>query len=247
MKYEIGFATDIGRKRHQNQDCVGSFLELGLFLVSDGMGGHLGGEVASATAVETVHSFVKQSLLNPNWNCSHVIKQAIQFANQEIYQRSQKEVSLQGMGTTTTALLFQDSLLAIGHVGDSRCYLVRPHQLWQITRDHSLVQEKLQAGLIRREDLKTDKMRHVLTRSVGVEKELSIDTYQIKTQPGDCFIVCSDGLYSILDDKLILEILQKHLFQESGTPQEAVNQLIAEANKQGGDDNITSIIVRIAL
>ena len=130
------------------------------------------------------------------------------------------------MGTTTTALLFKDSTLTIGHVGDSRCYFFRPNAVWQATRDHSLVQEKLRAGLITRKDVKTDRMKNVITRSVGFEPNVDVEIYQMEVQAGDCFLVCSDGLSGMIDDLKMLEIVQSEVF-ERGNLQKAVDDLIA--------------------
>lgn len=248
MQFKVGAATDIGRKRSQNQDAIGSSPEMGLFLVSDGMGGHQGGETASSTAVEVILSSVDQAKKVPKSaggkTAAQMVETALQNANHAIYERSVAEPKLRGMGTTTTALLFDNKVLTIGHVGDSRCYFLRPNQLWQATRDHSLVEEKLRAGLITREALKTDRMKNVITRSVGFEPAVQVDIYQMEVKAGDTFLLCSDGLSGLADDKEILEIVQKHLF-EGGNAQNAVKALIAAANTNGGDDNVSSIIVQV--
>jgi protein phosphatase len=245
MQFKVGVGTDIGRKRSQNQDNCAAHPDLGLFIVSDGMGGHRGGETASATAVEVISSYVRKAQQQKNWDPSQVISGAISSANQTIFDKAIGQPQLQGMGTTTTALLFKDHELTIGHVGDSRCYFLRPHAVWQATRDHSLVQEKLRAGLISRSEVKTDRMRNVITRSVGFEKDLTVEIYKMEIQSGDCFLICSDGLSGLIDDSKILEIVQKSLFEE-GEIQKAVDQMIAEANENGGDDNITSIVVQVS-
>jgi len=244
MQFKVGIGTDIGRKRAQNQDNGAAFPELGLFIVSDGMGGHRGGETASATAVEVIVSFVRKAEEKKDWEPKILISDAIQAANLSIYEKSVDEPQLQGMGTTTTALLFKDNGLTIGHVGDSRCYFFRPKAIWQATRDHSLVQEKLRAGLISRSEVRTDQMKNVITRSVGFEKDVNVEIYQMDVQIGDCFLVCSDGLSGLIEDPMILEIVQKHLFEE-GDIQKVVDELIAMANANGGDDNITSVMVQV--
>ncbi len=244
MKFSVGFGTDIGRKRSQNQDSGGAFPELGLFIVSDGMGGHKGGETASATAVEVIASHTRNAVQKKDWNPRNVIVEAIKAANGAIYERSQAEPELQGMGTTTTALLFKNQELFIGHVGDSRCYFFRPNAIWQTTRDHSLVQEKLRAGLITRKEIRTDRMKNVITRSVGFEKTVEVDVYHMDIQPGDCFLICSDGLSGLIEDNKILEIVQKNLFDQ-GNIQKTVDELISAANSNGGDDNITSVMIQV--
>jgi len=242
MQFKVGFKTDIGRKRTQNQDSGIAIPELGLFIVSDGMGGHRGGEIASATAVESISAYVKKA--HPNQDSTKVIAEAIRMANTAIFERATQEPSLQGMGTTTTALLLKDKNLALGHVGDSRCYFFRLGAIWQATRDHSLVQEKLRAGLITRADVKTDRMKNVITRSVGFEKQVDVEIYQMEIQPGDCFLLCSDGLSGLVEDLEILKIVQKYLFEENNI-NKAVDELIAAANANGGDDNVTSLLVQV--
>lgn len=244
MQFQVGFKTDIGRKRNQNQDCGIAVPELGLFVVSDGMGGHRGGEIASSLAVQYIHESVKAAEQNRNWDPTHVLTDAIQSANRAIFSKALQDPSLQGMGTTTTALLFKDNHLAIGHVGDSRCYYLKNNLIWQATRDHSLVQEKLRAGLITRSQLKSDRMKNVITRSVGFEEKVEVEIYQMNIQVGDCFLVCSDGLSGLMEDTDILRIVQSELF-ENTNPLKTVDDLVAKANANGGDDNITTIVVQV--
>lgn len=252
--YKFGFATDIGRKRAQNQDSGLALPEAGLFLVADGMGGHRGGETASQLAVDTIQEVVLRNQATGAWNARQTLFEAIQSANRAIYKRSQEEPELQGMGTTVTALLFhppepgaQGVRLVIGHVGDSRCYFVRGQQMWQITRDHSLVQEKFRAGLITRDELKTDQMKNVITRSVGFEAHANIDLYEFDAGPEDLFLICSDGLSSQVDDPVILQTLKSALPLSEGHYQEPVVRLIQSANETGGPDNITAILIQCGL
>jgi protein phosphatase len=244
MQFRVGFRTDVGRKRSQNQDNGAALPEIGLFLVSDGMGGHRGGETASSIAVERIVSSVRIAVQQPNWEAHSVMIHAFQSANQEIYKRSVAEPELQGMGTTTTALLFQQNHLTIGHVGDSRCYFFRPNAIWQATRDHSLVQEKLRAGIITRKDVKTDRMKNVITRSVGFESEVNVEIYQMDVQAGDGFMLCSDGLSGMIEDPMILAIVQNRLFQDADA-QKTADELIESANSNGGDDNITTVVIQV--
>jgi protein phosphatase len=148
------------------------------------------------------------------------------------------------MGTTTVAIHFNGQRAYVGHVGDSRCYLVHPDRIWQVTRDHSLVQEKLRAGLITRAQLKTDRMKNVITRSVGFEDEVNVDVYQLEPHPGDVFIMCSDGLSGMVEDSEIKDIISDQVFGK-GDPEGACKQLIASANEHGGDDNVTVVMVRV--
>lgn len=243
-RFNSGFATDIGRKRQQNQDRGGSFPELGLFVVADGMGGHKGGETASSMALELVHQHVKKKSSESSWEAKAGLIEAIRSSNQAIYDKSSHQPELHGMGTTTTALFFNDKILTIGHVGDSRCYYMRPGAIWQLTRDHSLVQEKLRAGLISRDQVKTDRMKNVITRSVGFEAEVNVEIYEMIVQPGDLFLLCSDGLSGLIDDQDILMHVQRY-FDGAQDLTKTANDLIHAANQNGGDDNITTVLVQI--
>ena len=253
---EAALLSDIGRRRAQNQDSGGSFPELGLFVVADGMGGHRGGEVASKIAVETIHEVAGASLRGGKTSVE-ALTEGAKSANIRIMDRSRKEPELEGMGTTTTSLRFDDGKIFIGHVGDSRCYLIKPEGIWQLTRDHSLVQEKLRAGMITRDQLKTDRMKNVITRSVGFDLHFGIDVYEFAPAPGDLFLLCSDGLTGPVDDDLIHEIAKRVFFDVAATEEfrdrtkgfEPLLKLLAEtlvaaANERGGDDNITALIAR---
>ena len=253
---EAALLTDIGRRRAQNQDSGGSFPELGLFVVADGMGGHRGGEVASKMAVETIHETVAASLKGGKPSPEALTDGAKQ-ANLRIMDRAKKESELEGMGTTTTTLRFEDGKIYIGHVGDSRCYLLKPEGIWQLTRDHSLVQEKLRAGMITREQLKTDRMKNVITRSVGFDLHFGIDVYEFAPQPGDLFLLCSDGLTGPLDDSDIHRIATDIYFKAAQSDEfrerehgfepllrHLAESLVGAANERGGDDNITALLAR---
>lgn len=259
---EAKILSDIGRRRAQNQDSGAAFPESRLFVVADGMGGHRGGEVASRMAVETVHEIFNRSLESGK-NPGQALSDAARAANQKIMERARKEVALEGMGTTCTTLYFdsttpsESSRAWVGHVGDSRCYLIRRDGIWQITRDHSLVQEKLRAGMITREQLKTDHMKNVITRSVGFDLHFGIDLYEYAPKPGDLFLICSDGLTGPLEDAKIFQIVQEVYFSALDTEafagrgsgfepilQQLVEKLIQAANDRGGDDNITALVAR---
>jgi serine/threonine protein phosphatase PrpC len=244
--FDFGAATDIGRKRQQNQDSMSVVPELGLFLVADGMGGHRGGEIASQMAADAIPQAVRALVdqAGGQWDPKVVLSESIRAANDAIFVRAIQNSVLQGMGTTTTALLFRGDRLTIGHVGDSRCYYFRPPGLlWQATRDHSLVQEKLRAGLITRSEVRSDRMKNVITRSVGFEREVNVETYEMRAQPGDSFMICSDGLSGLINDEEIRALMYRYLYQGNSTEM-AVNKLIEAANNNGGDDNITAIVIR---
>lgn len=245
MQFKVGFKSDIGMKRKQNQDNGGAFPELGLFVVADGMGGHQGGETASSMVIKVLPQIVAQAESTQNWNPRRVITDAITEANRSIYKVSEENPQLRGMGTTTTTLLFRGETLVVGHVGDSRCYFIRPRALWQMTRDHSLVQEKLRAGLITREQLKTDRMKNVITRSVGFEPDLNVELYTMEVSHGDTFLLCSDGLTGLVEDFELMKIIQESLFDKKEDIQTTVEQLIRAANEKGGDDNVTALMIQV--
>jgi protein phosphatase len=239
-RFNVGAATDIGRKRSQNQDSIVARADLGLFVVADGMGGHRGGETASAMVVDIIPQVVADVEGKGDWKPRQLLIEAIRKANDSIHQRSTLDPALQGMGTTCVALLFKGNQLTVGHVGDSRCYYTRGNSIWQLTRDHSLVQEKLRAGIITRDEVKTDRMKNVITRSVGFEPDVNIEIYEMEVRAGDRFLLCSDGLSGLIDDDKMLEVLagSKNLNQ-------IVVDLIDAANSNGGDDNISTIVVEV--
>ena len=244
MGFQVAFRTDVGKKRKNNQDNGGAFSELGLFVVADGMGGHKGGEIASSIVVETLPLQIKNSQKNRQWNQRKAIQKAIEKANNNIYEQAQKNEALSGMGTTTTAALFKGNQMTIGHVGDSRCYYLQKDKIWQLTRDHSLVQEKLRAGIITRAQVESDLMKNIITRSVGYEPDVEVELYEMDTKPGDTFLFCSDGLTGLVKDSEVLKITQNYLLDKK-TLDEVAKELIEAANHNGGDDNITVLLVQV--
>ncbi len=248
-KFRVASATDTGRKRTQNQDNLAVEADLGLFVVADGMGGHLGGETASSMVAEIVPKVVRKGTELPDYDARKTVAAAITAASEAVFDYAEKNPKFRGMGTTTTALLFQDNKLYIGHVGDSRCYFLRDGLLWQLTRDHSLVAEKVRAGLITREQAKTDRMKNVITRSVGFERSVPVEVYEKVVHPGDLFLICSDGLSGLIDDMEMLDQVQRHVFDKDERTeadlQTAIGELIAAANNRGGDDNITAVMIEI--
>lgn len=248
MEFKVGFATDIGLRRQKNQDSGGAFPQLGFFVVADGMGGHRGGEIASSMVVEVLPHAIEEKRSEENFEPRRALTDGIQKANREVYERSVKEPELHGMGTTTTAMLFDKKgdrqTLYIGHVGDSRAYLVRPKGIWQLTRDHSFVAEKLRAGLITREQAKNDQTKNVITRSVGFAAETQVEIYEMDARSGDIFLICSDGLTGLVEDPEILTVIQKRAYGE-GDLKAAVDDLISWSNARGGHDNITVLIAQV--
>lgn len=247
MKVDIYGLTDVGKKREKNEDSLLVNGDLGLFVVADGMGGHLGGEYASRLAVKTVEETVRQLLDDPDATIStdvvfdrsdpgEVLRYAIRVASQRIYEEAARNPNLRGMGTTTVALLVRDGKGYIAHVGDSRAYLVRDHSITQLTADHSLVAEQLRAGFITPEELKNHKFKNIITRSVGFQNDVEIDLLVRDLEAGDQFLLCSDGLTNLVEDPDLAKIVSKH------PPKEACQKLIELANKRGGDDNVTVVL-----
>ena len=250
--------TDIGRKRQRNEDSYLVNDKLKLYIVADGMGGHAGGEFASKIAVSTVEEIVKgedrikagiptQTYLDqktPETSGDEVSEQnrlrdAITRAGSMIVRRAHEEPELKGMGTTATVMLLLSDKAFIAHVGDSRAYCVRNKVITQITEDHSLVHEQLKSGLITEEEARTHQLKNIITRSVGVQEEVEIDTVVWKLEAGDTYLLCSDGLSNMVQDFEMEEIINQF------TAEKAAQALVEAANKRGGEDNITLILVYI--
>ncbi len=245
MKIVSAGVTNIGRKRKVNQD---SFLmEPGskLFVVADGMGGHAGGETASRLTVETVvQSILADKASNLGAEPGDLVMGAVHRANTAVHSAAEKNKALAGMGTTVVTMYFASGKMYVGHVGDSRVYMARRKQLWQITKDHSLVNEKLKAGIITREQMKRDRSRNVITRSVGFESSVLVDIYEKEISTGEIYLACSDGLSGMVEDSEIMRLIDEKGWEgEDLTP--LANALIEMACDNGGDDNVTVVVVRV--
>lgn len=230
--------SDIGQKRLNNQD---SFLineKLKLFAIADGMGGHSGGEVASAMAVKTLEAIFAENKGGSGTTWAERLNDAIKLSNNAIYEQSRANPKLQGMGTTLTVAAVQGSAVHMGQVGDSRCYLYRDSELYQLTEDHSQVYELLKAGLITEENFHNFQ-KNVITRSVGYEMNVNVDVYTHLGQPGDRYLICSDGLSGMVSNEQIAQVLQNFDVDQ------AVQNLVDLANAQGGEDNISVIIFEL--
>jgi protein phosphatase len=227
---EIGEATDTGQVRDHNEDGFLVDRDLRFAAVADGMGGHKGGEVASATALDALHaSFAEQGGLHD----------AVQSANAAVIARATADQGLRGMGTTLTAgVLGDDDTLLIGHVGDSRAYLLHDKTLSRITTDHSVVEELIEAGELTEEERESDPRRSMITRALGLDSSLEVDLYPVALVPGDRVMLCSDGLTSMVREEEIAEVLRKE-----PDPGVAARQLVDAANAAGGVDNITVVIL----
>jgi protein phosphatase len=237
--------TDIGLKRKTNQDSIYLNPELNIFMVADGMGGHNGGDIASAMAVKCVPNYIIEN--HAKEDPIELCKNSILSANSSIKKRGEGDDKLVGMGTTVTSCVFFGTTLYIANVGDSRAYLVNKNHLFQLTKDHSLVQEKLNIGIYDREQASQDPQKNVLVRTVGFEDDIDVDVFEYKVSKNDMFICCSDGLHGKVSDADILYILNKYIPDPSSVTKETVQQtvqtLVNQANLNGGNDNISVILV----
>jgi serine/threonine protein phosphatase PrpC len=242
VELAVGARSDVGMIRSGNEDNF--FAEAnerrGVFVVADGMGGHAAGEVASEMAVQIVarHLLALTSVLDER--ASETLAQSMRDANRAIYDRMLAEVDKQGMGTTASVLVLSDNQFLIGQIGDSRIYLLRDGALTQLTKDHSYVQEQVDAGLLTAEQARYHPYSNVITRCVGASETVEADIYAGEMRPGDVFLLASDGLTGMVDDRR----LQQMLLARAG-PGRIVDALIAEANGRGGLDNITAIVIQV--
>lgn len=250
MEIQSWALSDVGRVRDHNEDNLLVEPGLGLFVVADGMGGHAAGEVASQAAVATLREAVSraQPLLRKfaekeeeedQRQILTLIEQSIQEACAKIYDMGQKDQKRRGMGTTTSLLLLVGRRGFIGHVGDSRIYLHRANQVHQLTEDHSLIQELIKRGKLRKEDADKSPYRNAVTRAVGIYASVEVDTLGFDILPGDTFLLCSDGLSGYLKDEEV------GIFLSEKGGDRIPRALIDTANNRGGKDNITAIVVRV--
>ncbi|SHI04328.1 Stp1/IreP family PP2C-type Ser/Thr phosphatase [Sporanaerobacter acetigenes] len=243
---QIGVCSDIGKARENNQDSYfySQRMDFPLFIVADGMGGHKAGEVASCMAVEIVKDFFldkkKQNLLDNEENLISFIEESINRANDKIYKKAISNEQYNGMGTTLTMAYFLNGKVFIGHVGDSRAYLVRDNGLMQLTDDHSLVAELVKKGSISKEEAQYHPQRNIITRAVGTSEEIDVDIKFVEIKNDDILLMCTDGLTSMIEENEI-----KNLLLVGSNMQESCNDLIKKANDLGGLDNITVIAMKI--
>jgi serine/threonine protein phosphatase PrpC len=236
VHYASAAATNRGRKRSTNEDAFGYSVEHGVYVVCDGMGGAAAGEIASSLAVDEMMRLMNTPLGLP---VKDAALQAIQAANAAIYSRSRRSARLSGMGTTLVSLVTEESRAWVLNVGDSRCYRLRGNLLEQITLDHSLVEEQVRLGRMTPDEALHSPLRNVITRALGTQNEVTADVFEMETEPGDVFLLCSDGLTREVDDRRLEEILA------GGQPlDEVCESLVCTANKAGGRDNITCVVVR---
>jgi protein phosphatase len=244
MKIELHAAVDPGRARSNNEDSVATDDVVALAVLADGMGGYNAGEVASHMATCFIHDELgrwlrEASAQAPDAEVRRAMDICVDNANRAIYNAGHSNPQFAGMGTTLVMAVFRDNRLLLGHVGDSRCYRLREGRLQQITRDHSLLQEQIDAGLITPEQAAFSVNKNLVTRAVGVEDTVLPEIHQHDVQTGDLFLLCSDGLSDMLDDDGIAEVLLQH-----ETLAQCTLALIDAANHAGGKDNISVILGR---
>ncbi len=244
-------ATDVGKVRDHNEDNFLVDKNLNLFVVADGMGGHAAGEVASAIAVSTMRDVVQQnkdlieayaegSQIASSNDVTNLLEHAVQKSCATIYEKAQKEQEKRGMGTTLSALLVINNRGFVAHVGDSRIYLLRARRVVQLTEDHSLINELIKRGKMTKEEAETSQYKNAVTRAVGVYESVEVDTFDFDVLPGDQFLIASDGLTTYLENEEISPVIA-----DTGDIRDIPESFIELANKRGGKDNITNIVVRM--
>lgn len=248
MRLRAGACSDKGRVRTINEDAYASDPSLRLFVVCDGMGGEAAGEVASQLAIETIVGAIN----NPDsttasgdtteggfHRTTRRLESAVKLSNQAIYEESQKNAERAGMGTTVVGTWIHNNVASLAHVGDSRAYLWRQGSFEQLTRDHSLVEEQVQAGLLTREQSLQSSQQNILLRALGREEVVEVDLAELPLLPGDYLVLCSDGLTRMVDDAALADTIAT--LKE---PQKICDSLVALANQNGGEDNITVVVAQ---
>jgi len=238
LELEYYSAIDIGLRRTNNQDSLLINKEFNVFSVADGLGGHLGGEVASSMALSLINESIIESMSSSIKNkAQFIIKKAFKKANQEIFDQGQMYASLKGMGTTLVMIWVQNKQVLIGNVGDSRVYLYRGSQLWQLTDDHAIFTEASKRGFDIQESIAVS--RNLLTNSVGFREKLQVDIFTRDVTVGDVYLLCSDGLHGMVSDQVILDVCQSE--ELKNIPQKCINKALSA----GGCDNVAVIAVKI--
>ncbi len=228
MKIEVGSTTDIGRVRERNEDSI--LVTHPLYVVADGMGGHRGGQVASQVALETMEELATEG--------SGSLADHVRRANRAVWDRSVEDERLSGMGTTLTAARIDGASALIAHVGDSRAYLLRDGMLRQLTTDHTLVDRMVKSGEITEAEAEVHPHKNVLTRALGTDEQVEVDEDSLALADGDRLLICSDGLTGMVTEDQIQAILEN-----SDHPQQAADRLVKAANRAGGIDNISVVVL----
>jgi len=248
---EVAGKTDVGCVRTNNEDNFGYDTRQGIFIVCDGMGGQAAGEVASKMAVDSVLTYFREAAKNGSYpeigpqpdgvsTESRALASAVHLANQAIHDTAAAHASQKGMGATIVMLMVHDNFFSIGHVGDSRIYLLRDNALHQLTNDHSLVMEQVRRGLITREEAEHSEMQNIIIRALGPEASVEPDLDDQMAREGDILLLATDGLTKLVADEKLQLVLQS-----PSSLEQKCDDLIAAAREAGGDDNITCVLVRI--
>jgi protein phosphatase len=244
VHYAAAAATDRGRKRPSNEDAFGFSVGDGVYVVCDGMGGAAAGEIASSLAVDEMLRRLRGRIADRTTDGAATLpleaEKAVCAANEAIFSRSLRNVKLNGMGTTLVSLVAEERHVWVLNVGDSRCYRWRNRHLEQITQDHSLVEEQVRLGRMTPAEARHSPLRNVITRALGTESRVAPDVFELEAEPGDLFLLCSDGLTHELADAQIESLLNADIPLD-----ELCNCMVEAAKKAGGHDNITCLLVRV--
>ena len=251
LQISSGGATHVGMVRTNNEDCFRIVPSLQLYVLADGMGGEAHGEVASSLAVETVVKHCLEGQENPSAKVlgeakpgltprTQRVLSAIHLANEKVFQSAEDHPEQQGMGATLTVAWIDGAQLSVGHVGDSRVYLLRSGALQQLTSDHSLVAEQVRRGILTASEAEQSNLQSVLLRALGTQPEVEVDSEEVGLFPGDILLLCSDGLTRMVTEPEIAGALQSE-----PQPQRAAEKLVALANESGGVDNVTVVVVSL--
>jgi protein phosphatase len=243
--------SDVGLARAHNEDTFGLDHQHDLYVVADGMGGHSHGEVAAQIAVDAIRDYVERSIdHDTTWpfiydsrlqRHSNLLKTAVRLAHDKVLRAIRDDDTLHGMGTTVVGFLLRGVIAAVAHVGDSRAYRYRKGQLEQLTQDHTWVHEQVVAGFLSKEQARAHPLKYVVTRALGGESDVAVDVREVEVQAGDRYLLCSDGLTTMLSDRDIKERLGAGRALE-----ETAKRLVADANARGGFDNVTVVLLEVA-
>ena len=244
--------TDPGRVRDHNEDCIESRPEIGLYVLADGMGGYNAGEVASGMATSLISDGLQEAWVpgeaarmsrdEAKAASERLLREQIGRANSAIFTTSQNNPECAGMGTTLVVCLYHDNCMTVAHIGDSRLYRLRGDSMEQVTRDHSLLQEQLDSGLITPEEAKLSQNKNLVTRALGIDPTVEPEVHVYETQKDDVYLLCSDGLSDMVED----EEIRLTLITLRQNPSLTVQQLVQAANDNGGRDNISAMLIRVA-
>ncbi len=242
IRYSAAAASDRGRKRPSNEDAFAYSVEHGVYLVCDGMGGAAAGEIASSLAADETLKHLSRRIGSgvEAEDLAQVAEEAIGIANDAIYKRAERNYKLSGMGTTLVGLIVDERRVLVFNVGDSRCYLLRNKRIQQLTMDHSLVEEQVRLGRMTRSEALRSPLKNVITRALGTQTRVTSDVFEHEAEPGDLFLLCSDGLTRELSDSQIESLLASDL-----TLAVLCSKLVEAAMNAGGHDNITCLLVRV--